>query len=286
MPLCACGFLNLWGPVACGADSNAVTDRPVVVAPWAPEAVSYTCDSNKTEPSFQGLSISQWLQTKTLLNTSGLTLSELLTLKQLSPADDWGIVRFELPISYDVMTNSGSLILGGLNSDGEFVVCRFAGYERATNGHCLLWWSINYDPPGKHNIRAQLVYGSPLTRVWPNTLSVVGPALPFYSSNVCMFFEGANLFDSSGAILQAKLREESATYRIELKTVKGKHIKTITGSTTNGMIDLDWNLADEHGKRFNGDSFEGIFQVVYPRDKARNPPARSRFSKIGGKASF
>ena len=72
-----------------------------------------------------------------------------------------------------------------------------------------------------------------------------------------------------------------ATYSIELQTVEGKHIKTITGSSTNGMIDQEWNMTDEHGKKFNEDAFEGVFRVTYPGDKAPGPPAKTTFNKVG-----
>ncbi len=245
------------------------------------ENISYVCASNNKEPIYQGLPISLWLQKNTLLNTNRLTLSELLTLKQVSAPDDWGIVQFELAIPYDVMTNSSRMHLGRLNPDGQLIPCCYEECERATNGHCLLSWNINYDRPGKHNIRAQLVYGGPgPNRLTFDSITVVGPALTFYSSNACMFFEGATLFNSAGARLFAKLRQQAATYRIELNTVNGKHLKTFTGSTTNGMISLDWDLHGEHGKEFKGASFDAFFHVTYPGEKTPGPPARDRFNRV------
>ncbi len=271
--------ISLTGGLA--ADSNTPTNQPVLeVGGWAPTEVHYITDSTNAEPTYQGLSISQWIRTKTLINTNQLALSKLLTLKQVSNADDWGIVRFELPINYDaVKTHTVMLQLGSFNKDGDFVECCFDDCERATNGHCLVWWNINYDSPGKHNIRARLYCDGPMLHL--DSITVIGPALPFYSSNVCRFFEGSTLFDSTGAILQAKLREQVATYSIELKTVKGRHIKTITGSTTNGMIDLEWDLTGEHGKKFKGDSFDGFFNIAYPGDIHPNAPAADRFNRIG-----
>ena len=66
-----------------------------------------------------------------------------------------------------------------------------------------------------------------------------------------------------------------------METEKGQHIKTISGSTTNSMIDLTWNLIDEHGKKFNGATFNGVFHVTYPRDKAPGVPAKVKFFKVG-----
>ena len=152
--------------------------------------VIYICDSNKTEPTYEGLLISQWIRTRTSIDPGGLALRELLTLKQVSPADDSGTVRFELPVNYDALkTNWASLDMGWFIEGGYFVSCDLEGYDRATNGHCLFWWNINYDSPGQHLLRARLDCGDTADRI-----VAVGPALPFYSSNVCKFPEGATLF--------------------------------------------------------------------------------------------
>src|SRR5579885_782691 len=271
----------LWLALFCvnslSADStNAPQPGPL---PWSPTEVSYLCDSTNIEPMYQGLPVSKWIQAKTSLDPKGLSLTKLLTLKQVSNADDWGTVHFELLINYDTLTNEGNLDFGFLNKEGDFVGCCYADCERATNGNCLVWWNINYDQPGKHNIRARLSYGGPVLH-W-DEIRIIGPALHFYSSNVCRFPEGSTLFDSTGASLEARLRERTAAYRIELQTLKGQHIKNIIGSTTNGMIDLEWNLVGEHGKKFKGNSFIGLFYVTYPDDVRSNVPAKTQFNKIG-----
>jgi hypothetical protein len=241
--------------------------------------VSYICGSTNAEPAYGDLPLGRWIQSKTDLNPKRLPLRDLLSLKHVSAADDRGTVRFEVPINYNAAKANvmgGGVKLGWLNKDGEFVECCFTGYEPTTNGDCAIWWNINYDAPGKHCLRASLSYYDGL-----NSIEIVGPPLTFCSSNVCQFLEGSSLFNSTGAVLQAKLREQVATYRIDLKTVNGKHLKTIIGSTTNGMIDLDWDLTDEHGKKFNGASFEGAFRVAYPGDKTPGPPAKATFNKVG-----
>jgi hypothetical protein len=255
-------------------DSNAPTNKTVIVLDlWAPSHVTYICDSTNIEPTYEKLPLSQWLQSKSRINPNRLPLSKLLTLKQISQPDEMGIVNFEVPVNFDAL--KGEVRLGVFNNDGDFVERCFDGVDRGTNGRCVIWWVINYDPPGKHDIRAQLTYHNGL-----DSIEIIGPPLLFESSNVCKFFEGASLFNSSGAILQAKLREQTAKFRIELTTPKGKHLKTITGSTTNGMIELDWDLKDDHGKKFMGDSFGGAFYVMYSGDTRTNAPARDTFNRI------
>jgi hypothetical protein len=261
------------------ADTNTPINGLVMdSAPWAPAHVTYICDSTNAEPTYQNLPVSQWLQTKTLLNPNHLSLSKLLTLKQVSQPDEMSIVRFELPVKHDaVETNGmgGSVDFGVINKDGYFVDFTFSGWEQAADGGSQLWWVINYNAPGKHNIRARLNYYNGM-----DGIEIIGPPLQYDSSNVCQFFEGYSLFDSTGALLQAKLRQQVAKYRIELATQKGKHLKTITGSSTNGVINLEWDLKDDHGKKFKGDSFEGAFYVIYPDDTHTNAPARDYFNRI------
>jgi len=189
-----------------------------------------------------------------------------------------GIVRFEIPVKYDAVNTNGiggKVYFGVLNKDGDFVDFTFSDWERAADGGCQLWWVINYNAPGKHGIRARLNYYNGL-----DDIEVIGPPLSYYSSNVCQFFEGYSLFNSSGALLQAKLHEQTAKYRIELIMHNGKHLKTITGSTTNGVINLEWDLKDDHGRKFKGDSFEGAFYVTYPDDSHTNPPAKDTFNRV------
>lgn len=253
-------------------DSNTPTKKVELPQPWSPAHVTYICDSNQPEPTYEGLTVSQWIKTKTAINTNRLVLADLLTLKQVPSTDKWGIVSFELPICFD---RRGDLHLGVINKDGDFVECCLEECERATNGNCLLSWNINFDPPGKHRLRAKLDCYNHFDQI-----TVIGPPLYYYSSNVCQFFESGSMLDLKSAFLTAKLRAQTATYKIELKTAKGTHIKTITGSTTNGLIDLEWDLKDEHGKQFEGDSFGGFFHVTYPGDTHVNAPAKKEFTKF------
>jgi hypothetical protein len=264
---------------AVGANTSASQPVALELPPSPETTVSYTCDSTNVEPTYQGLPIGQWIETKTRLNPNRLPLGKFMSMKQVSGADQWGQVGFEVPVSYDALTNDqmgGEITLGYFNRKGDFVEGCFTDSGCATNGACLVWWDTNYDPWGKHDIRAKLTFGNRL-----DTIMIIGPPLPFYSSNVCRFYEGYSLFDSSDATFLAKLREPTAAFRIELTTLGGKPLKVITGTTTNGLINTDWNLTDEHGRKFKGDSFYGFFYVNYPDDKTSNAPAGDRFNKIG-----
>jgi hypothetical protein len=212
------------------------------------------------EPTFNGKPL-----TKILGNdkaSSHLTLHEMLTLKRIITTNDPDIATFELPISYDVVTNQRKFplslrLLVDAPANETCFLGQMQGCERATNGNCLLIWNTTYDPPGQHALQAQLFCG------W-QTLEVQGPVTPFFSSNICQFELFYDTFDSSGATLYARLPESNGIYTIELTSPSGSHLKTFTGTTSNGVITIDWNLIDDQGRRFTNDSFNSAFNVTLP----------------------
>jgi hypothetical protein len=125
-----------------------------------------------------------------------------------------------------------------------------------------LIWNTTYDPPGQHALQAQLDY-TDRSEDWHNE-AVRGPVTPFFSSNICQFFPGSSMFDDRGATLYAKLPEPNGIYTIELKSPAGILIKTLKGTTSNGVINVEWDLKDENGKAYTNDSFESVFNVMLP----------------------
>jgi hypothetical protein len=208
------------------------------------------------EPIYQGKPLSKLLSNGTGKNT----LDDLFTLKQIITGSEPDLATFELPIRYDVVTNIGFLqLLVDVPPEESTSSCaEFQGCARATNGNCRLIWNTTFDPPGQHAVQAQLY----LEREDSN--QVRGPVTPFYSSNLCQFNAFYSNFDAKGATLYAKLPEPNGIYTIELKTPDGGEIKTFTGSTSNGVIKVNWNLIDAHGKRFTNDSFESTFHITLP----------------------
>jgi len=217
---------------------------------------------HSSEPHYKGRPLRQLLRNEKVSGMKQLTLNELLTLKQITAGEEPDIATFEAPISYDVVTNVGELRLlvdAGTekwpNNGAEFQEC-----DRATNGDCLLAWNTTFDPPGAHTVQAQLVW----TENW-HTFEIKGPTAFFYSSNVCQFDPFYSEYDvKHGAILEAKLPESNATYSIELNTSNGVHLKTITGSTSNGEILVRWNLTDDHGNVHTNDTFNSVFHITFP----------------------
>lgn len=215
------------------------------------------------EPIYLGRPLNKWLQNISLAGSSNLTLMQMLTLKQIKTGEEPEIATFEVPISYDSLTNIGDLLLlvdardGSTQSGvGEFQEC-----DRATNGNCLLEWNTTLDSPGKHLLQAQLIVTGQLRK--PDTFKINGPTLIYYSSNVVQFDSSYDSYDSNGAILHAKVFETNAAYSIELRTPSGQHIKTITGSTSNGTIEEFWDLTDDKGNKYtNVNEVRVIFNVT------------------------
>jgi hypothetical protein len=246
------------------ASTNALAKQTAAVIELPSQtSIDFVTDSSQPEPTYQGLSITRWIQAKTSLDTNLLPLSALLTLRQVTSHDEPDIVNFEVPINYDLFqSNSCELNLGNLNKDGDFVECCLYDCERAQDGNCILSWNTTYDPPGKHHLRTRLICGGPALHF--DSITIIGPILLFNSTNVLQFFESSSAFDDTGVPLVAKLIEPVASFKIEITASDGKPLKTITGSTTNGWISLEWNLICDNGKKFEGDTINGKFEVTYP----------------------
>lgn len=215
----------------------------------------------KTDPIFRGEALNRFLQNKRTSGTNRLSLDELLSLKQIITGQEPDIATFEVQVSHDVMTNMVELQL--LVDDGAGG--NLQGCNRATNGDCLLVWNTTYDPPGQHALQARLLCAE-IKHPWHN-FELKGPVTSFYSSNVVQFFEGNSFFTDKGTTLYAKLPEPNGVYTIEIKTPEGKHLKTISGTTSNGVINVDWNLKDDQGKKYNGNSLQAIYNVTLPDSK-------------------
>ena len=68
--------------------------------------------------------------------------------------------------------------------------------------------------------------------------------------------------DRRGA--RAKLPEANGKYVIDLVATNGTLLKTITGSTSEGVIKEHWDLIDDHHRRFTNDCFNSVFHITLP----------------------
>jgi hypothetical protein len=190
----------------------------------------------------------------------------MLTLKQIITGAEPETVTFEMPVSYDVATKLGRLFLfiDPANNDDSDEGCNVQQMEcdRAHNGDCLLVWNTIFESFGKHALQAGLL----VNELPPNnSRDISGPLLPFTITNLCQFSLTSAHFDPrTGATLHAKLPERNGNYTIELNTTNGALIKTLTGSTSNGVIKVHWDLMDDQGRRFTNDIFNSVFHITLP----------------------
>ena len=214
---------------------------------------------------------------KKALGLNPLDTSNPLTLTQVAGSNQ-NVVTFEIPISYDVLTN-----IGGLNLNIDGIDATLEGFCRATNGHTLFNWNTTYDTPGQHYLQPQLTVKYTGNDV--AILTAVGPIKPFYTANLLQFFESGQVFDADGACLQAQLSQPNASYTIQIydpSTTPPTLINTIAGSTTDGIIQEAWGLTNFDGTPFTGNTFTAVYNVTIPDGSGSGySAARNNFSKSG-----
>ena len=269
--------------------ARIVTNYPItpveVSFPAMPQEITFVTDSKQPEPKFHDLALNNWIEAKTELNAEHLSLSKLMTLKRVSGPDEWGVVAFDLPVRFEALHYhseqpfpSGVMDLGSLDKKGNFVEFTLHDCEKAPDGNTRISWNINWNSPGKHEVRARMMFACGMDG---DQFNLIGPSLSYYSSNTCRFYESSTLFTGEGADLYAKLREPSAKFRVEVRSLKGRLVNVISSNTTNGEINLAWDLTRLDGKKYTNNSFIGSFFVVFPDDTHTNAPVKARFNKIG-----
>ena len=218
----------------------------------------------------EGRPLSQILSNQALAGPP-LRLDQMLALHQVTTTQETHVATFELPLNYDALTNIGTLRLlcdadPGERTPNEAIVQEF---QRATNGNCRLVWDTDYDPLSQHFLQAELViyrwhsHSQPGNYLEQDT-PLKGPLLSFLSTNTVQLFPHGDSFTDNGAFFLARLARHVGSYSLELTTPSGEHIHTITGSTTNGIVEAHWDLRYGGGKRFTGDSFNSSWTVRFP----------------------
>jgi hypothetical protein len=226
---------------------------------------------NTPDPEIEGRLLSQVLRNKAIAQPP-LRLDQMLTLHQVATGKDPDVVTFELPMSYDAVTNIGRVRLlcdadpaeKYSNREAEAQHC-----ERATNGNCRLIWNTTYDPPGKHFLQAELSIDNRRRRSRRRNydseeIVLKGPLFCFVSTNAVQFFPMADVYTQKGAFFHVKLAKPVGSYSLELTTPSGEHIHTITGSTTSGIVEVDWDLIYDGGKKYTNDSFNSTWTIKFP----------------------
>jgi hypothetical protein len=196
---------------------------------------------------------------KKALGSAPFETNNPLTLKQVVTGDEPDIVTFEVPVNPSWLATNGALTLFVDGENAAFAACVAA--PEGTN--CLLKWNTTYEPPGQHYPAAYLslsdhTSGQGVGRAF-------GKLAPFYSPNVLQFDEASGQYDENGAVLYAFLPQAHASYTIELRdpaNPSSPHIRTFTGSTSSGEIEMPWDVTYDGGVTvFTGDQVEAVFTV-------------------------
>lgn len=214
----------------------------------------------------QGRSLSKSLRNSSVAGANKLSLRQMLTLKQIITGEEPESITFELPVVYNTVTNLGEISLmvdpNYDTADEEGSGAEQTECNQAPNGNCLLVWHTIYESPGKHALQAAFFLKEHEESDKPDA---VGPYLPFSVSNLCQFSLGSATFDTQrGAIFHARLPEMNGLYSIECVSTNGELLKTLAGNATNGEFKVVWNLVDDHGRRFNGETFNSMVHITLP----------------------
>jgi hypothetical protein len=122
-------------------------------------------------------------------------------------------------------------------------------------------WRTIYESPGNHALQMGLELNEPAK----DGEVIVGPVAPFVVSNLCQFSLSSAYFNRElGATLRAKLPEPNGTYTVELSSPAGDRVKTISGSTSNGVIKVYWDLTDDQGRKCTNNEFGSVFHITLP----------------------
>ena len=220
------------------------------------------------EATYRGHPLSLVLRNEQAAGSKKMALADMLTLKQITTGAEPEIATFELSISFDALSNIGSLHLyidPSADEDSD-EGCNVAELEcaRATNGNCLLIWDTIYEAPGKHALQAGLsLEGN-------SDEDISGPLLPFHVQNLCQFSQSSASFEPEhGPTFRARFPEPNASYVLQLKSPTGEPLKTLTGNTTNGIMKVHWDLIDDHGVVRTNQSLDSVLYISLP-DSARS----------------
>jgi hypothetical protein len=241
------------------ADSEEYWDRTARRQARADSSV-ITPANELDQNSLNGHWVSDLLRNENLTGTN--TLTDMLTLHQVITGAEGETITFEAPIKFDAVTNVGTLALwidlskSDSLEDGEGAAAQVE-ISRATNGNCLLAWHTIFETPGRHALQMGLGLES---GNWHKL--VAGPIAVFEVTNLCQFSESSANFDSAtGAWLFARLPEQKGDYSMEIFSLDGKRVKTITGTTRNGVIEVFWDLVGDDGKKLADQTFSTVFHI-------------------------
>ena len=207
-------------------------------------------------PTFSGFTMTQWLK---ILNSKPDSNENELRILHIINNVESGLVTVDVPLSYDLLIDHDFLGRNGqldLTINGQ--ACLISN-RRASDGDCL--FDFNNDSLDFGTNWIQMVFFIKNFSNRDRPLYAEGPISQFNSSNFCRIDHFFLDFTTNGLILYSKVAFSNASYNIELLSTDGFHIKTISGFTTNGIIDERWNLTDAQGAKYPYQSVKAVYRI-------------------------
>jgi hypothetical protein len=99
-------------------------------------------------------------------------------------------------------------------------------------------------------------------------ITLKGPLYAHLSTNVLQFLPMGDVYTDKGAFFSVKLAQPVGSYSLDIRAPSGEHIHTITGSTSNGIVEVNWDLIYDGGKRYTNDSFNSTWTITFPDSPA------------------
>jgi len=251
------------------ADKDDEQEETMATAQWE-ETARYQTEAAKLlaappqkvhEVNLDGMLLSSRLCNADTAGTNHLTLSQLLSLRQVITGQEPEVVTFKLPIQYDALNQIGRLVLlvDDYDNSENGGIAQHVDITEANDGDCLLAWNTIYESPGLHALQLDLF----VNQLPPPNNDFRGPLSPYTVTNLCQFSLASSQFDPAvGAIFHAKLPEMNCKYAVELTTTNGAIIKHFTGTTSDGIIKFRWDLVGDNGTRFTNDEFNSIYHIT------------------------
>ncbi len=201
---------------------------------------------------------------KKALEIYPLAANNPLVLTQIITGEEPDMATFSIPVNYGVLTNSGSL---QIYVDGTAANLQDCIIDTNNSNGSVLIWNTTYQSPGQHYVQAEFSINGAADELTHSVDFGMGLMAPFTSSNMVQFFEQTSAFDDSGTVLYATTPAcPDANYTIELRdpnNLSNPHIRTITGTTSTGVIQENWDLTYDDGVTiFTNDAVDAVYSVV------------------------
>jgi hypothetical protein len=203
---------------------------------------------------------------KKALGLNPLDRNNPLTLKQIITGEEPDIATFEVPLQFSLVNYDSTNSVGKLNlmMDGQPLS---AYYGANSNGLCRFVWDTRFNPPGYHNLQVEFGLNHGLLagpEPDPTVIYANGGLIAHTSLNELQFDPFYCEYNAaSGAMVYAKLTDPAASYTVELKSTNGTHIKwlAVNQTSTTGAIELPWDLTDDNGQAYTGNSIKVNFTL-------------------------